>query len=143
LEFAADTKALTVERALEQPLGQASLETQIFPWLKTFAPTRNVLLLGISLCVLQTLDGLLTMIGISRFGIAVEGNPLLQSLMLEYGEATTLAITKIVAIAVVIMLTLMAKRIPWIKNALGALTCVYFFAAVLPWTYLLFVKPYI
>lgn len=103
-------------------------------------PTPGVLILGFSLAVLQAMDGILTSVGVSRYGPAIEGNPLLRALIEEYGHTPTLALTKIFAIFVVIALTFMADGIPWVKKALGALTCVYLFGAVLPWTYILFLQ---
>lgn len=106
----------------------------------SFLPKPGVLMLGLSLAVLQAMDGILTSVGVSRFGPAIEGNPLLRALIEEYGHTPTLALTKIFAIFVVIALTFMADSIPWVKKAMGALTCVYLFGAVLPWTYILFLQ---
>ncbi len=106
-----------------------------------FKGTTSIMILGFSLCFLQAMDGLLTAIGISRYGHAIEGNPLLRSLMEEYGHGLTLMTTKLFAISIVIMLTLIAHKISWVKNALGALNCIYLFGAVLPWAYILFINP--
>jgi hypothetical protein len=108
---------------------------------RTFIPHKQVIVIGISLCVLQILDGLLTLMGVSRFGIDIEGNPLLRNLMLQFGSEFILLVTKLFAILVVILLTTLAHKIFWIKNALAAVSCVYLFGAILPWTYILFVKP--
>lgn len=45
----------------------------------------------------QILDGVLTYAGVSLFGIAAEGNPLLAWLMSSYGEIIALAGAKVVA----------------------------------------------
>ncbi len=105
--------------------------------------TSDIIFLGIILAILQLMDGVLTSIGVARFGIGIEGNPLLRALMAEFGHIQTLTLLKFLAIMIVIGLTLLAYRLPWIKNAMGALTCLYLVAAIIPWTYLLFIKPYI
>jgi Domain of unknown function (DUF5658) len=99
--------------------------------------------LGMLLCLLQAVDGFLTSLGISRFGIAMEGNPLLRELMICFGHIPALSFVKIFAIVSIISLTYSARKLPWINNAMGAISCVYIFAAIVPWTYFLFVKPYL
>ncbi len=113
------------------------------PSLKSRVDTSDVLFLGIVLGLLQLADGVLTSIGVSRFGVGIEGNPLLRVLMTEFGHVPTLAMLKSFALFVVFGLTLLGLRLPWVKSAMGALTCIYLFAAILPWTYLLFIKPYL
>ncbi len=105
-------------------------------------PARSVIEIGVLLMLFQAMDGVLTTIGINRFGIAAEGNPVLRQLMTEFGHIPTLTFLKSMAIIIVLALTLIAARLPWVKNAMGALTCLYFFTAIVPWTYILFIKPY-
>ena len=105
------------------------------------AQANSALLLGFILCSLQALDGILTSMGVSRFGTAIEGNPLIRTLMEEFGHVTALGLVKFCAILVVIALTCFAKRLPWVNNAMGAISCIYVFAAIIPWTYILFLKP--
>lgn len=102
----------------------------------------RALQLGFLLCVLQALDGVLTSLGVSRFGLHAEANPFIRSLMEQLGHVTALGLVKLAAILVIIALTLFARRLPWVNNAMGAIGCIYFFAAIIPWTYILFVKPY-
>ncbi|MCB0324848.1 MAG: hypothetical protein KDD69_14795 [Bdellovibrionales bacterium] len=97
--------------------------------------------LGAFLAVLQALDGVLTSMGVSRFGVAIEGNPFIRSLMEELGHVTALGLVKALAILIIVALTIFARRLPWINNAMGAIGCVYLFAAIIPWTYILFLKP--
>jgi len=105
------------------------------------AETRSVIALGLILAVLQIADGCLTSIGVSRFGIEAEGNPLLRGLMVQFGHIPTLALVKCFAIVVVCLLTIMAMRMPWVKGAMSFVSAIYLFAAIIPWTYILFVKP--
>jgi len=81
----------------------------------------------------QVLDGILTYLGVSIFGIAAEGNPILAFLMSSYGEALALTGAKIVAALCGIALYMMA-----VDRLLAALTLVYIGAAVVPWTLVLF-----
>ncbi|MCC6219817.1 MAG: hypothetical protein IT291_01095 [Deltaproteobacteria bacterium] len=106
----------------------------------SFIPSRDVLALGSFLVVLQALDAILTGMGVARFGSSIEGNPLLRSLMDEVGTVSALAYAKILAIVVVVTLTLITAKVPWVKRALGAISAVYVFGAILPWTYILFIK---
>jgi hypothetical protein len=80
----------------------------------------------------QVLDGVLTYIGVSIFGIAAEGNPILAWLMTVYGEAIALAGAKIVAALCGVALYALA-----VDRLLAALTLVYIGAAVIPWTLVL------
>jgi hypothetical protein len=106
-------------------------------------PAQKALAAGAFLCVLQAADGLLTSVGMARFGTSMEGNPLLRHLMETLGHIPALTLVKALAILVVIAMTMQARRLPWIQNAMGALSCVYMLLAIMPWTYILFIKPYI
>lgn len=104
-------------------------------------PAHKVIWLGILLALFQAMDGIFTTMGIERFGLAIEGNPLLRTLMAEFGHVQTLTFLKVAAILIVAVLTTIAIRLPWVRNAMGAVACLYFFTAILPWTYVLFVRP--
>ena len=78
----------------------------------------------------------------NRFGIIAEGNPLLRTLMLDMGPHEALVAMKTVSVLIVVLLTIIAKRVDWIKNLIGVLSCIYLVAAILPWCYLLFVKQH-
>jgi hypothetical protein len=110
---------------------------------KRFIPGKKALILGGLLCLLQALDGIFTSIGISRFGIDIEGNPLVRLLMEEYGQLMVLALLKALSVGSIVLLTCFTNRIVWLNSAMGMLNCAYLFMAILPWTYLLFVQPYI
>lgn len=81
----------------------------------------------------QVLDGVLTYVGVSIFGIAAEGNPILAWLMTSYGEAIALTGAKVVAALCGIALYLLA-----VDRLLAILTLVYIGAALVPWTLVLF-----
>lgn len=81
----------------------------------------------------QILDGVLTYVGVSVFGIAAEGNPILAWLMSSYGEAIALAGAKLVAALCGVALYVLA-----VDRLLAVLTLIYIGAAVVPWTLVLF-----
>lgn len=104
-------------------------------------PTKSVFALGMCLAFLQVLDGWMTSLGMTRFGVEMEGNLLLRDLMIQFGHVPTLTVIKLLSITLVMLLIVNSKRVPWIKGALGAMNCVYIVFAIIPWTYILFVQP--
>ena len=100
----------------------------------------DALFIGALLAILQAMDGLLTSLGVARFGSSVEGNPLLRVLFDQYGCVPTLAIFKTMAILSVVTLTCVAKELPWVKQMMEAMSCFYLIVAVIPWAYILFIK---
>lgn len=81
----------------------------------------------------QILDGILTYVGVSAFGIAAEGNPLLAWLMASYDEVIALAGAKILAACCGVALYILA-----VDRLLAVLTLVYIGGALVPWTLILF-----
>ena len=81
----------------------------------------------------QILDGVFTYAGVSAFGVAAEGNPLLAWLMTSYGELIALAGAKVLAAACGVALYVLA-----VDRLLAILTLVYIGAALIPWTLVLF-----
>ena len=108
-----------------------------------FIPSRTTLALGGSLCLLQAIDGIFTSMGVSRFGLDIEGNPVIRALMEDYGQVLVLTLLKLAAILAIITLIALAHRIPWLNHAMGALNCIYVLLAILPWAYILFIQPYV
>jgi serine/threonine protein kinase len=103
-------------------------------------PSRDFIYLGVFFASLQVLDGVLTSMGMERFGVMTEGNPILQSLMHDYGPDTTLLVVKGFAVFLVACITALAKHIKWIKNMIAALSVIYLCAAIIPWMYFLFLR---
>ena len=101
------------------------------------APSREIVVLGIILCVLQIADGILTGIGINAFGVAAEGNSFLRFLMEQLGYIPALTLTKGVAVVVTTILCTLSSNVSWIRHALKAVIGVYLLAAVVPWTLIL------
>ena len=82
----------------------------------------------------QALDGVLTYIGVSTYGLAMEGNPLIAWLMARMGEGAGLTAAKVTAGAFGIALHLSA-----VHRAVAFLTLFYVVVAITPWTMILFV----
>jgi hypothetical protein len=79
--------------------------------------------------VVQCLDGILTYLGVSIWGPGIEANPLISSAIAVAGPVPGLAIAKLVAIALGMVLHL--RRV---HNIVALLTLVYLTVAILPWT---------
>jgi hypothetical protein len=75
----------------------------------------------------QCADGLLTMLGIARFGPAIEANPLLAFYVATFGAGAIVA-AKLIAVACAAILHIHAHSV-----VLVVLTLAYIAFAVLPW----------
>jgi hypothetical protein len=83
----------------------------------------------ITFLVVQALDGVLTYIGIARWGSGIEANPLVSSAVAYAGPGAGLAATKLMAAGCGILLHL--RRV---HHLVAFLTAVYIVVAILPWT---------
>ena len=83
--------------------------------------------------VAQCLDGVFTYVGVTTFGIGIEGNPIITALMTTLGHGTGLLGAKVVAVLLGICLHLRQ-----IHRAVATLAAFYFMVAVAPWTAILF-----
>jgi len=87
--------------------------------------------------IVQCLDGVLTYLGVHTWGLAIEANPLVSSAVAVAGVGTGLAATKLVAVALGMLLHL--RRI----HLVVALLSVFYIAvAILPWTLLFLTVQY-
>jgi uncharacterized protein DUF5658 len=80
----------------------------------------------------QIADGILTLVGIGRFGPAVESNPLLSLSIMALGPGAALSIAKVSAVVLATILHSTRSHL-----VLALLTVFYVFGAVLPWMWLL------
>ena len=96
-------------------------------------PSRDFIFLGIFLVSLQIFDGILTAEGVHRMSIDAEGNHFLKYLMYNYGVNNTLLFSKGIAIALVLVVTYLARRLHWIKNLIAFMSVVYLCFAIIPW----------
>ena len=104
------------------------------------SPSRDFIYFGLFLASLQVADGILTASGVARYGTQAEGNWILRMLMESFSPHSALIATKVAAICVVIGLTVVAKRMRWIKDLIGVLSCIYLTAAIIPWVQVLFLS---
>jgi hypothetical protein len=78
---------------------------------------------------IQAADFVLTLNGLSRFGIDMEANPLLAASIRMCGAGVTLLTAKMIAIGLATMLNAVRAHL-----ALAILTVLYVFAALVPWS---------
>ncbi len=97
--------------------------------------TRNVFgdIALILFLLAQAGDGVLTYVGVSTYGIGIEGNPIIAWLMESMGEGLALTTAKMTAAVFGVALHLSA-----VHKAVALLAVFYFAAAVLPWMAILF-----
>lgn len=86
------------------------------------------------LILCQIADGVMTSIGLNRYGLHLEGNPALRAGMVAVGVVPALALAKSAAIAIIIWLRLLGDRVPWVGEALALLSLIYVSAAIIPWS---------
>jgi hypothetical protein len=95
------------------------------------APFANIVVVIFLLA--QACDGVLTYVGVSLYGTAMEGNPLLAWLMDQMGQGAALATAKGMAGAFGIALHLSS-----VHRILAALAAFYIAVAIVPWIAILF-----
>ena len=83
--------------------------------------------------VAQGFDGVLTYVGVVTFGIGIEANPLIATLIGYLGAGVALTTAKSVAAVLGIALHLRG-----VHTAVALLTAFYFIVAILPWMMILF-----
>jgi uncharacterized membrane protein len=84
----------------------------------------------------QMLDGVLTYVGVSVYGLHMEGNPLIGWMMANMGHGPALATAKVTAGFFGIALHLSA-----VHKAVAVLTLFYIVIAIVPWVAVLFLFP--
>lgn len=100
---------------------------------------KRVLFWAVCLCVAQILDGVLTYLGMTRFGVNAEGNVLLHTLMNYMGVAQALLTVKLLSIYVVVFLCCRDISERWLRVAFKSITIFYFIFAICPWTLMLII----
>ncbi len=99
--------------------------------------SRKAFFIGLALAFCQIMDGLLTYIGLSLFGVQMEGNDLLRNLMHFYGMAPALFAVKFIALAIAVLLAFQAHRRKWMRPLLVGVVGFYLVLAVFPWSILI------
>jgi uncharacterized membrane protein len=87
----------------------------------------------IAFLLAQAADGVFTYVGVSVYGLRMEGNPLLGYLMATMGQGAALAATKAAAGMFGIALHLGS-----VHKVVAALAALYIAVAILPWIRVLF-----
>ncbi len=108
------------------------------PKVWSVAPRRSLFgdVVLVTFLVAQVLDGVFTYLGVMTFGLSIEANPVIASLMLHLGHGPALMTAKLAAAALGIGLHLRGTH-----GAVALLAGFYVTAAVLPWTVILFGMP--
>lgn len=115
---------------------KGDMTTIVQPAERTFE-NLEAALLAFTLAAIQVVDGVFTSIGIGMFGLEMEANPFLRSLMSTFGVGETLTFVKCLAILTIFLLFKLSSRVTWIPKAFKGLILLYLFAAILPWTIIL------
>jgi len=114
------------------------MTTHVLPWTRPASgerllPGKDSLAeaIWIAFVVVQALDGAMTFIGMDRFGVHIEANPLLFVYVQALGPALALAAAKLFAIGCGAALYLTAQH-----KTLAALAVMYVVGAIGPWIHL-------
>ena len=86
-------------------------------------------LIVVGFMLVQCLDGVLTYLGVTVWGLGIEANPLISSAVSAAGLGVGLFTAKLVAVGFGILLHL--RRV---HNLVALLTLIYLGIAILPWT---------
>jgi uncharacterized membrane protein len=81
----------------------------------------------------QAFDGVFTYVGVTAYGLSMEGNPIISWLMLQMGQGPALATAKLTAGGFGIALHLSA-----VHKAVAVLAVFYLLVAIFPWVTILF-----
>jgi hypothetical protein len=87
----------------------------------------------VAFLLFQCFDGVFTYVGVATYGVGIEANPLIASLMHSVGHGAALAIAKLLAASLGICLHLRQ-----VHGAVAVLAGFYLVVAILPWTMILF-----
>ena len=79
--------------------------------------------------IVQSLDGVLTYLGVRIWGPGIEANPIISSAVAAVGPAMGLTAAKLIAISFGMLLHLRG-----VHGVVAALTAIYLAMAILPWT---------
>ena len=93
-------------------------------------------LIVVGFLLVQCLDGVLTYLGVTIWGLGIEANPLISSAVSAAGLGVGLFAAKLVAVGFGILLHL--RRV---HNLVALLTLIYLGIAILPWTALFLTQP--
>lgn len=98
-----------------------------------------VFFLALILAATQLADAYLTYKGLSIHGLSAEGNPIVRSLCAVIGIGFGVVVAKLFSIFCITVSCLVGKQYRWMPYVLGGLIAIHVCAAIIPWSYLLFV----
>lgn len=90
--------------------------------------------LGWLLILFQILDGAFTLLGISIFGSAIEGNPIIKHVIEYCGPGLAIGLIKLLTIIIIFSICIFGCQVKWLTNALRGVAGVYFIFALVPWS---------
>lgn len=99
--------------------------------------SKEILVLGIALAILQVLDGVLTAIGVAHLGTEVEGNALIRYFMEHLGYIPALVVIKSIALLVIVGICALSRQVQWLPMAMKSIIVIYLAAAVIPWSFII------
>lgn len=108
--------------------------------LKVHTISKDIIILGLIVATLQVMDGILTGIGISRYGIEAEGNLFIRTLMQQFGWVQALVLVKGFSVVIIATLCLLSTVVHWVPRAMKIVIAIYLCGAIIPWTAVLLSK---
>ncbi len=102
--------------------------------------SQEIQYLAILMVGIQILDGIFTAVGISHYGLSIEGNMVLRYVMSHIGYVATLLLAKSLAVCIVAALCLLSARVNWITRAMRFMVAFYLCGAIIPWTVIFVLK---
>ena len=91
----------------------------------------------LALCIFHGIDAYLTSVGVGKIGVSHEGNQILRWMMWQFGTDNALMITKGAAIAVLAIVTFLARGLRSTARVMWFLGAILLLAAIGPWAVLL------
>jgi Domain of unknown function (DUF5658) len=137
LDIEASSEALPLKLRPQFSVIQGGVVETTAPTTFTY-PSREILLLALTLMLLQIADGVLTAVGVIHLGINMEANPILRSLMQSYGPAVALMTVKSMAVGVIAILATLSASVSWLAMAFRGLVLLYTIFAIMPWSIILY-----
>jgi hypothetical protein len=102
--------------------------------------SRDIIILGLIVTLLQIMDGVLTGIGIHRYGVEAEGNLFIRTLMEQFGYVQALILVKGFSIFVIGTLCVLSTVVHWVPRAMKIVIAIYLCGAIIPWTAVLITR---
>ena len=102
-------------------------------WMSTVRPSLSGDVIVIVFLLAQCFDGVFTYVGVVSFGMSIEANPLIATVMHTFGHGVGLTGAKLIAAALGICLHLRQ-----VHSAVAVLAGFYIVVAIVPWVVILF-----